>query len=86
MIGQNLMNRKLINVSIHENGPGIQDHEKASVFKPFYRIDKSRNQNRTNSGLGLSISKSLLSQINGSIALKDSFLGGLEVKIEIENK
>ena len=56
------------------------------MFKPFYRIDKSRNQNKTNSGLGLSISKSLLSQINGSIALKDSFLGGLEVKIEIENK
>ena len=80
------INSQLILVSIHDNGPGIPDHEKASVFKPFYRIDKSRNQNRTNSGLGLSISKSLLSQINGSIALKDSFLGGLEVKIEIENK
>ena len=80
------INSQLILVSIHDNGPGIPDHEKASVFKPFYRIDKSRNQNRTNSGLGLSISKSLLSQINGSITLKDSFLGGLEVKIEIENK
>ena len=80
------INSQLILVSIHDNGPGIPDHEKASVFKPFYRIDKSRNQNRTNSGLGLSITKSLLSQINGSIALKDSFLGGLEVKIEIENK
>ncbi len=80
------INSQLILVSIHDNGPGIPDHEKESVFKPFYRIDKSRNQNRTNSGLGLSISKSLLSQINGSITLKDSFLGGLEVKIEIENK
>jgi len=80
------INRQLILISIHDNGPGIPDHEKESVFKPFYRIDKSRNQNRTNSGLGLSISKSLLSQINGSITLKDSFLGGLEVKIEIENK
>ena len=80
------INSQLILVSIHDNGPGIPDHEKESVFKPFYRIDKSRNQNRTNSGLGLSISKSLLSQINGSIVLKDSFLGGLEVKIEIENK
>ena len=80
------INSQLILISVHDNGPGIPDHEKESVFKPFYRIDKSRNQNRTNSGLGLSISKSLLSQINGSIALKDSFLGGLEVKIEIENK
>ena len=80
------INSQSILISIHDNGPGIPDHEKESVFKPFYRIDKSRNQNRANSGLGLSISKSLLSQINGSIALKDSFLGGLEVKIEIENK
>ena len=80
------INSQLILVSIHDNGPGIPNHEKERVFKPFYRIDKSRNQNKTNSGLGLSISKSLLSQINGSIALKDSFLGGLEVKIEIENK
>ena len=80
------INSQLILISIHDNGPGIPDHEKERVFKPFYRIDKSRNQNKTNSGLGLSISKSLLSQINGSIALKDSFLGGLEVKIEIENK
>lgn len=80
------INSQLILVSIHDNGPGIPDDEKERVFKPFYRIDKSRNQNKTNSGLGLSISKSLLSQINGSIALKDSFLGGLEVKIEIENK
>ena len=37
-------------------------------------------------GAGKSVVGRLLSQINGSIALKDSFLGGLEVKIEIENK
>ena len=80
------INSQLIIISIHDNGPGIPDQEKESVFKPFYRIDKSRNQNKINSGLGLSITKSLLSQINGIINLKDSFLGGLEVRIEIENK
>ena len=80
------VNSQFIRISIHDNGPGIPDHEKESVFKPFYRADKSRNQNKTNSGLGLSISKSLLSQINGSITLKDSFLGGLQVKIDIENR
>ena len=80
------INSQLIIISIHDNGPGIPDEEKESVFKPFYRIDKSRNQNKINSGLGLSITKSLLSQINGIINLKNSFLGGLEVRIEIENK
>ena len=56
-----------------------------NVFNPFYRIDKSRNQNINNSGLGLAITKSLLNSINGRITLNDSFLGGLEVIIEIQN-
>ena len=75
-----------IKLNIHDDGPGINDTEKNKVFNPFYRIDKSRNQNQLNSGLGLTIAKALLLQINGSIVLKDSYLGGLEVEIEIENK
>ena len=35
-------------------------------------IDKSRNQNSTNSGLGLSTTKHLLNSINGTIELSDS--------------
>ena len=74
-----------IKINIHDNGLGISDEEKKNVFKPFYRIDKSRNQNISNSGLGLAITKSLLNSINGKITLKDSYLGGLEVVIEIQN-
>jgi len=76
---------ELIKFNIHDNGPGIPDHEKANVFKPFYRIDKSRNQNTFNSGLGLATTKALLSSINGKISLHDSYMGGLEVIIEIPN-
>ena len=56
-----------------------------NVFKPFYRVDQSRNQNVSNSGLGLATTKSLLNSINGKISLHDSYLGGLEVAIEIPN-
>ena len=73
-------------VEIHDNGEGIPKSEITNVFKPFYRIDKSRNQNSTNSGLGLSTTKHLLNSINGTIELSDSqVLGGLEVKIKIPN-
>ena len=75
----------VVKINIHDNGLGISDEEKRNVFKPFYRIDKSRNQNINNSGLGLAITKSLLNSINGKITLHDSFLGGLEVVIEIQN-
>jgi len=79
------INKNIIKINIHDNGHGIPDEEKNNVFKPFYRIDKSRNQNINNSGLGLAITKSLLNSINGKIALRDSYLGGLEVVIEIQN-
>ena len=79
------VNSRIIKINIHDNGPGIDDEEKANVFKPFYRIDKSRNQNKTNSGLGLATTKSLLGSINGKISLHDSYLGGLEVAIVIQN-
>ena len=75
----------IIKINIHDNGIGIEDEEKKNVLKPFYRIDKSRNQNVNNSGLGLAITKSLLNSINGKISLHDSSLGGLEVAIEIQN-
>ena len=55
---------------IEFDGPVIADicvDEKENVFRPFYRIDKSRNQNNINSGLGLSITRSLLLQINDII-------------------
>jgi len=76
---------EIVKVNIHDNGKGIPDNEKENVFKPFYRVDKSRNQNTVSSGLGLAITKSLLNSINGRIQLYDSYLGGLEVLIEIPN-
>ena len=73
-------------VEIHDDGKWIPKSEMINVFKPFYRIDKSRNQNSTNSGLGLSTTKHLLNSINGTIELSDSqVLGGLEVRIIIPN-
>jgi two-component system osmolarity sensor histidine kinase EnvZ len=77
---------ELTKVEIHDDGEGIPETERANVFKPFYRIDKSRNQNSTNSGLGLSTTKHLLNSINGTIELgKSNILGGLKVRIEIPN-
>ena len=77
---------ELTKVEIHDDGEGIPETERANVFKPFYRIDKSRNQNSVNSGLGLSTTKHLLNSINGTIELgKSKILGGLKVRIEIPN-
>ena len=62
----------------------VFDSEKDHVFKPFYRVDQSRNQNVSNSGLGLATTKSLLNSINGKYHCT-TVIGGLEVAIEIPN-
>ena len=46
-------------IIVDDNGPGIPDHEKKNVLKPFYRIDESRSQNKSGVGLGLSIASDI---------------------------
>ena len=46
-----------ISVFVDDDGPGIDKSEDQNVMKPFYRIDKSRGQNKSGVGLGLSSSK-----------------------------
>ena len=40
-------------IIVEDNGPGIPEGEFLNVFKPFYRIDKSRGLNKSGVGLGL---------------------------------
>jgi two-component system osmolarity sensor histidine kinase EnvZ len=78
-------------ITIDDNGPGIPTHERANVFKPFYRIDNSRNlDKKTNhkpssggSGLGLAISMDAITSHGGHIKLSDSPMKGLRVLIYI---
>ena len=55
--------RKSLNravITVEDNGPGIPKSEYLNVFKPFYRIDKSRGLNKSGVGLGLSISQDII--------------------------
>ncbi len=39
-----------VRIEVDDNGPGIPASERANVFKPFYRIDRARNQDESNTG------------------------------------
>ena len=51
-------------IKIKDRGPGIPANEIEAVFRPFYRLDQSRNAETGGTGLGLSIA-SQLAEING---------------------
>jgi two-component system osmolarity sensor histidine kinase EnvZ len=68
-------------IIIDDNGPGIPQMEYENVFKPFYKIDKSRGNSKSSVGLGLSIASDAIKSHGGNIILEKSPLHGLRVKI-----
>ena len=72
-------NRALI--IIEDDGPGIPEDQYTNVFKPFFRLDKSRSLNQAGVGLGLAIVEDIVNSHGGTIQLGKSKYGGLLVKI-----
>ena len=77
--------KDVINISIEDNGPGIDKTDYDKAIKPFIRLDSSRNQNIPGSGLGLSISQDITSNHGGKLVMSRSNLGGLKVKLKFSN-
>tara|TARA_B100001971_G_scaffold146695_1_gene135733 strand:+ start:686 stop:2002 length:1317 start_codon:yes stop_codon:yes gene_type:complete len=72
-----------IHVFVDDNGFGIEKKERINVFKPFYKIDKSRNETKSSVGLGLSIASDIIKSHGGNISLEKSPYNGLRVKISL---
>ena len=70
-----------IMITIDDDGLGIPEIEYQNVFKPFYKLDKSRGDSRSSVGLGLSIASDIIKSHGGNIILGKSPLNGLRVKI-----
>ena len=72
-----------LNIFINDDGPGIPLNQYKDVFKPFYRLDKSRNLNHSGVGLGMSIAEDIVRSHGGNIELSKSRYKGLQVKISL---
>jgi len=72
-----------LNIFINDDGPGIPLNQYKNVFKPFYRLDKSRNLNHVGVGLGMSIAEDVVRSHGGKIELSESKHKGLQVKISL---
>ena len=68
-------------ITIDDDGLGIPESEYHNVFKPFYKIDKSRGESKSSVGLGLSITSDIIKSHGGNIVLERSPLNGLRVKV-----
>ena len=74
---------KRVLVTVDDDGPGIPEDQYKNVFKPFFRLDKSRSLNQSGVGLGLAIVEDIINSHGGNIQLGKSKYKGLQVKVSL---
>ena len=74
---------RFLTIHVDDDGPGIPVENRDDVFRPFVRLDQSRNQDAGGTGLGLSIARDIARSHGGDIMLGDSPFGGLRATVRI---
>ncbi|CAH0175933.1 Osmolarity sensor protein EnvZ [Pseudomonas sp. Bi70] len=72
-----------VTIRVLDRGPGIAAVYQEEVFKPFFRIEGSRNKHTGGVGLGLSAARAIVLEHGGSLTLRNRSRGGLEVRVEL---
>ncbi|SUY48409.1 signal transduction histidine kinase [Clostridium putrefaciens] len=72
-----------ITLSIKDTGIGIPDDKKDIIFKRFCHAEKSSHLNASGSGIGLSLTKSLVEMHKGSIHVSSSYGHGSEFMVNL---
>ena len=73
------VSEKMMKIFVEDNGPGIPEEKREDVFKAFFRLDESRNPETGGVGLGLTITRDIVTSHGGKIYMEDSNMGGLKV-------
>lgn len=72
-----------IQITVEDNGCGVPIEELQNIFKPFYRVDNSRNLDKIGTGLGLAIVLDVISFHGGTVDAQKSSMGGLKIIINL---
>jgi signal transduction histidine kinase len=78
-----LQTPKDFEIRVEDEGPGIPEAELERVFRPFYRLEPSRNRESGGAGLGLAIARSIIRGQGGDIVLLNRPEGGLRATISL---
>lgn len=66
-----------------DNGKGVPSEERENIFKPFYQIKENQPSDGIGTGVGLSLLNTLVAQLNGTVTVDDSPLGGANFTVTL---
>ncbi|WP_407049122.1 sensor histidine kinase [Methyloraptor flagellatus] len=71
-------------LTIADEGPGVAEADRETLFEPFTRLDPSRNRRTGGSGLGLAVTRTLVEAHDGSIRFVDAARGAMiEIRLPL---
>jgi signal transduction histidine kinase len=70
-------------VVVEDDGPGIPEAERAAVFSPYYRVERSRNRRTGGTGLGLAIARQIAEAHGGTIVAEAAPSGGARLVVTL---
>ena len=72
-----------VKILVQDHGPGVPESELDNLFKPFYRVDTSRERRTGGVGLGLAIAERSIKLHNGKIQAGNLKGGGFQIEISL---
>jgi signal transduction histidine kinase len=70
-------------ITIDDSGPGIPPAQHDDVFRPFVRVERSRNRDTGGTGLGLPLARAALRAHGGEVILANRAGGGLRQTVTL---
>lgn len=74
---------KFIEISVKDNGVGIQKNNLELIFDRFKQVDKSLSRNAEGTGIGLSLVKSIVELQGGSISVESEYGKGSKFIVKL---
>jgi len=72
-----------MHIDISDQGRGIPEHLLETVFRPFQRVETSRNPDTGGFGLGLTIARGLARKMGGDVTLSNRQGSGLRARVTL---
>ena len=76
----------MLKVAVKDTGIGIKSEDLPKLFSEFERIEEKRNRNIEGTGLGMSITNSLLKMMNSSLKVDSTYGVGSTFSFELKQR